>query len=177
MEAYYDYAPREAKTSIDAIFGGGRYPLGDVPFLHTIRTEVRQAATYLCPHRARDHLGKHYAHRARPIFEYLSAIISSEEDAVMCQIMEIVNRPPNMHGVRRIDLRGKTLNRRHQRKGRVRRSREDARATDSSEAVGIDSLHLGRVRGCDYMGKDGRFWRIKSRGSTCHTWRSFVAPV
>ena len=68
--------------------------MGGVPLLHTLRTEVRQAATYLCSHRARDHLGKHYAHRTRPLFGHLSAIISFEEDAVMCQITEQVNRPP-----------------------------------------------------------------------------------
>ena len=95
----------------------------------------------------------------------------------MCQIMEIVNRPPNMHGVRRIDLRGKTLNRRHQRKGRVRRSREDARATDSSEAVGIDSLHLGRVRGCDYVGADARFWYGAPLGAARYTQWIVDVPV
>ena len=63
-DAYYDYTPREANTPTRAIFGGGRCPPGDVPSLQILRMEVRQAATYLCPHRARDHLGKHYARRA-----------------------------------------------------------------------------------------------------------------
>ena len=94
VEAYYDYTPTEAKKSTNAIFGGGRCPPGDAPCLHALRVEVSQAATYLCSHRIRAHLGKHYARRARPLFGQLSAIISFEGDAVMGQIMDIVNRPP-----------------------------------------------------------------------------------
>ena len=66
-EAYRDYAPMEAGTSIDAIFGGGRCPPGDFPSLHALRMEVRQAATYICPHRIHAHLGKHYAHRGEAV--------------------------------------------------------------------------------------------------------------
>ena len=92
-EAYYNYNPMESSASIDAIFGCGRCPDGKVPFLRAIQPEARKAATYLCSHMIRAHLGQHYARRGRPLFGHLYAIITCEEDAVMCQIMETVNRP------------------------------------------------------------------------------------
>ena len=58
-----------------------------------------------------------------------------------------------MRGVWRVDLRGQAFKR--SRQGRVRRSRDDARPTRSSEEVGFDGSHLGRIRGCCYLGMGG----------------------
>ena len=51
---YYDYAQMEAKTSIDAIFGGGRCPPGDAPFLHALRVELNKGDVSLLTQGARE---------------------------------------------------------------------------------------------------------------------------